>query len=57
MKRCITLGELAPLKGAALGLSVDLSKAFDTIRWDAIMETLKALGFSSLLIQLIKNCI
>lgn len=30
-------------------LSVDLRKTFVTVRWDAILETLRVLGFSPIL--------
>jgi len=36
-------------------LSLDLRKAFDAVRWDAILENLRAMGFSPHFIALIKN--
>lgn len=36
-------------------LSVDLRKALDTVRWVAILENLRAMGFSPHFISLIKN--
>lgn len=38
-------------------LSIDLMKVFDTLRWDAIMEILKALGLSPTFRDMIYKCI
>lgn len=38
-------------------LSIDLKKAFDTIRWEAIFSTFETYGFSPLLCKMIWNCI
>lgn len=36
---------------------LDISKAFDAVRWDFIMSTLQAMGFPVLFISWIKTCI
>ncbi|KAG7594616.1 Zinc finger CCHC-type superfamily [Arabidopsis thaliana x Arabidopsis arenosa] len=38
-------------------LKVDLRKAFDTVRWDFILSTLKALGIPEIFTAWIKECI
>lgn len=38
-------------------LSVDLRKAFDSLKWDAILEALRAMGFSTDFRNLIRNYI
>lgn len=35
----------------------DLRKTLDTLRWDAVLENLKAMGFSKLFIQIVDNYI
>lgn len=38
-------------------ISIDLRKAFDTVRWEAIIATLEAFVFSPLFCRIIWNCI
>lgn len=42
-------------KGGGLALKVDIAKAYDTVNWDFLKETISAFGFPKVLINLIMN--
>jgi hypothetical protein len=38
-------------------LKVDFQKAYDTVRWDLFIATLRTLGFPGIMLQWIRECI